>query len=57
MERPTPLLTWSGTKAAWFFTSCEAYETAQFVRGRKKMAAMPFVQVQRFILVEKIFWG
>ena len=44
----TPLLTQSRTKDAWFFASFEAYKMAGVVR-RRKMAAMRFEQVQRFI--------
>ena len=56
-NRPTPLLTRSWTKDAWIFTTFEAYKMAGFVRKRKKMAAMRFERVQRFILAKKNILG
>ena len=53
----TPLLTWLWTKDAWFFASFETYKIAWFVKRRKKMVVMCFEQVQRFILMKKIFMG
>ena len=35
-SRPTPFLTQSWTKDAWFFTSFDAYKMARFVKRRKK---------------------
>ena len=35
----------------------EAYRKSKFGKKEKKKAAMLFEQVQRFILVKKIFWG
>ena len=55
-SRATPLLTLLWTKDAWRFASFEAYKMGGFIGRRKKTFALHFEQVQRFILVQKIFW-
>ena len=53
-NRPTPLLSRSGTKDAGLFASFEAYNMTGFVRKRKTWR---FEREQRFSLEQKYFGG